>query len=89
MTRKNAAGTSKGRGPSAKAKLAKGFSADERAADRTLATQLHALIKAHAPRSPRTWCGMPAYARDGQVVCFFQGAAKFKTRYATWGEPGS
>jgi hypothetical protein len=55
--------------------------------DRTMASQLHALIKAAAPGlSPRTWYGMPAYANDsGNVVCFFQGAQKFKTRYATLG----
>lgn len=54
--------------------------------DRTLAERLHALIKASAPAlSPRTWYGMPAYAKDGEVVCFFQSAWKFKTRYATFG----
>jgi hypothetical protein len=54
--------------------------------DRTIAKRLHALIKAIAPGlSPRTWYGMPAYARDGQVVCFFQSGQKFKTRYATLG----
>ena len=54
--------------------------------DRAMATRLHALIKASAPTlSPRTWYGMPAYARDGKVVCFFQSARKFKTRYATFG----
>lgn len=54
--------------------------------DRTLGERLHAIIKATAPSlSPRTWYGMPAYARDGKVVCFFQSAAKFKTRYATFG----
>jgi uncharacterized protein YdhG (YjbR/CyaY superfamily) len=54
--------------------------------DRTLAERLHALIKASAPAlAPRLWYGMPAYARDGKVVCFFQSAAKFKTRYATFG----
>ena len=54
--------------------------------DRTMATRLHALIKASAPAlSPKTWYGMPAYARDGNVVCFFQGAQKFNTRYATFG----
>ena len=55
-------------------------------ADRALAERLHAIIKATAPDlSPRTWYGMPAYAKDGQVVCFFQSAQKFKTRYATLG----
>ena len=56
------------------------------AADRAMAERLHAIIKANAPAlSPRTWYGMPAYARDGNVVCFFQSAQKFKTRYATLG----
>lgn len=55
-------------------------------ADRKLAERLHALIAAAAPElSPTTWYGMPAYARDGKVVCFFQGAYKFKSRYATLG----
>src|SRR5215470_16708389 len=54
--------------------------------DRALAERLHALIKASAPDlSPRTWYGMPAYAKDGKIVCFFQPAQKFKTRYATLG----
>ena len=54
--------------------------------DRALAKRLHAIIKASAPAlSPRTWYGMPAYAKDGNVVCFFQSAHKFKTRYATLG----
>jgi uncharacterized protein YdhG (YjbR/CyaY superfamily) len=54
--------------------------------DRAMATRLHAIIKASAPAlSPRTWYGMPAYARDGKVVCFFQDAKKFKSRYATFG----
>jgi uncharacterized protein YdhG (YjbR/CyaY superfamily) len=54
--------------------------------DRAKAEQLHALIKASAPAlSPRTWYGMPACAKDGKVVCFFQSAQKFKTRYATFG----
>ena len=54
--------------------------------DRTLGTRLHALVKASAPTlAPRLWYGMPAYARDGKVVCFFQSAQKFKTRYATLG----
>ncbi len=54
--------------------------------DRTMARRLHAIIKAAAPDlSPRLWYGMPAYARDGKVVCFFQPAHKFKTRYATLG----
>src|SRR5712671_5063123 len=54
--------------------------------DRAMAERLHALIKASAPAlSPRTWYGMPAYAKDGNVVCFFQGAHKFKARYAMFG----
>jgi hypothetical protein len=55
--------------------------------DRTMAGRLHELVKASAPDlSPRTWYGMPAYAnKDGKVVCFFQSAQKFKTRYATLG----
>ena len=54
--------------------------------DRVMAKRLHAIIKASAPAlSPKTWYGMPAYARDGKVVCFFQSAQKFKTRYATFG----
>ena len=54
--------------------------------DRALAERVHAIITATAPGlSPRTWYGMPAYARDGKVVCFFQGAGKFNTRYATLG----
>jgi uncharacterized protein YdhG (YjbR/CyaY superfamily) len=54
--------------------------------DRALAERLHAIIKTSAPAlSPRTWYGMPAYAKDGKVVCFFQSAQKFKTRYATFG----
>src|SRR5215210_3546791 len=54
--------------------------------DRAMAERLHAIIKASAPAlSPRTWYGMPAYAKDGDVVCFFQSAHKFKARYATFG----
>jgi uncharacterized protein YdhG (YjbR/CyaY superfamily) len=54
--------------------------------DHALAERLHAIIKASAPvLSPRTWYGMPAYAKDGNIVCFFQPAQKFKTRYATLG----
>ena len=55
-------------------------------ADRTLGERLHAIITACAPHLvPRLWYGMPAYAKDGKVVCFFQAASKFKTRYATFG----
>jgi uncharacterized protein YdhG (YjbR/CyaY superfamily) len=54
--------------------------------DRAMAERLHAIIKASAPAlSPKTWYGMPAYAKDGKVVCFFQAAQKFKSRYATFG----
>jgi len=54
--------------------------------DRAMARRLHAIIKTSAPAlSPRTWYGMPAYAKDGKVLCFFQSAQKFKTRYATFG----
>jgi uncharacterized protein YdhG (YjbR/CyaY superfamily) len=55
-------------------------------ADRVLAERLHEIVKSAAPDlSPKLWYGMPAYARDGKVVCFFQSAQKFKTRYATLG----
>ena len=54
--------------------------------DRALAERLHAIINASAPDlSPKTWYGMPAYAKDGKVVCYFQSAQKFKSRYATFG----
>jgi hypothetical protein len=54
--------------------------------DRAMSKRLRAIIKASAPAlSPRTWYGMPAYANDGKVVCFFQSAQKFKSRYATFG----
>jgi len=54
--------------------------------DRAMAKRVHALVKAAAPTlTARTWYGMPAYARDGQILCFFRDAAKFKTRYATLG----
>jgi uncharacterized protein YdhG (YjbR/CyaY superfamily) len=54
--------------------------------DRAMAKRLHAIIKASAPAlSPKTWYGMPAYAKDGKVVCYFQNAQKFKSRYATFG----
>jgi hypothetical protein len=54
--------------------------------DRTMGERLHALIKASAPvLSPKLWYGMPAYAKDGKVICFFQSAQKFKSRYATLG----
>jgi uncharacterized protein YdhG (YjbR/CyaY superfamily) len=55
-------------------------------ADRAMATRLHALVKASAPAlSPKTWYGMPAYAKEGKVVCYFTPASKFKERYATFG----
>jgi uncharacterized protein YdhG (YjbR/CyaY superfamily) len=55
-------------------------------ADRLLGERFHAIVRGNAPAlSPRLWYGMPAYARDGKVVCFFQSAKKFKTRYATVG----
>jgi uncharacterized protein YdhG (YjbR/CyaY superfamily) len=54
--------------------------------DRAMAERIHAIVMAAAPDlQPRTWYGMPAYAKDGNVVCFFQDAAKFKSRYATFG----
>ena len=60
--------------------------AEMRPPDRALAERLHALIKASAPDlSPTLWYGMPAYAKDGKMICFFQTAQKFKTRYATLG----
>jgi uncharacterized protein YdhG (YjbR/CyaY superfamily) len=56
------------------------------APDRAMAERLHAIVKASAPAlSPKTWYGMPAYAKDGKVVCFFQSAHRFKSRYATFG----
>jgi uncharacterized protein YdhG (YjbR/CyaY superfamily) len=82
------AASRRGRGPSKaedeSAVLAK--IAEMPAPDRALAERLHAVITANAPDlSPKLWYGMPAYAKDGKVVCFFQGAQKFKTRYATLG----
>ena len=60
--------------------------AEMKGTDRDLATRLHALITAAAPvLTPKTWYGMPAYAKDGKIVCFFQSAAKFNSRYATFG----
>jgi uncharacterized protein YdhG (YjbR/CyaY superfamily) len=54
--------------------------------DRVMAERIHAIVKANAPAlAPKTWYGMPAYARDGKVVCFFKSADKFKSRYATFG----
>jgi uncharacterized protein YdhG (YjbR/CyaY superfamily) len=60
--------------------------AEMKGSDRAMAERLHAIIKASAPSlSPKTWYGMPAYAKDGKVVCFFTSAEKFKSRYATFG----
>ena len=54
--------------------------------DRAMAERIDAIVKASAPRlAPKTWYGMPAYAKDGKIVCFFQAADKFKSRYATFG----
>jgi uncharacterized protein YdhG (YjbR/CyaY superfamily) len=56
------------------------------ASDRVMAERVHAIVKANAPDlAPKTWYGMPAYARDGRVICFFKAADKFKSRYATFG----
>ena len=60
--------------------------AEMRGPDRTMAKRIHAIVKASAPAlSPKTWYGMPAYAKDGKIVCFFQSAQKFNSRYATLG----
>ncbi|HEX6251321.1 MAG TPA: DUF1801 domain-containing protein [Gemmatimonadaceae bacterium] len=60
--------------------------AEMQGSDRAMATRLHEIIRTTVPSlGPRTWYGMPAYARDGKVVCFFQSAQKFKSRYATFG----
>jgi uncharacterized protein YdhG (YjbR/CyaY superfamily) len=60
--------------------------AEMKGTDRAMAKRLHAIIKDSAPvLSPKTWYGMPAYAKDGKIVCFFQSAEKFKSRYATFG----
>jgi uncharacterized protein YdhG (YjbR/CyaY superfamily) len=60
--------------------------AEMQGSDRAIAERLHAIVTDSAPDlSPKTWYGMPAYAKDGKVVCFFQSAAKFKSRYATFG----
>jgi uncharacterized protein YdhG (YjbR/CyaY superfamily) len=54
--------------------------------DRAMGKRIHAIVKASAPDlAPKTWYGMPAYAKDGKVICFFQSADKFKARYATFG----
>jgi hypothetical protein len=73
-----------GKGEGESAVLAK--IAEMREPDRTMAKRLHTIIKESSPGlTPRLWYGMPAYAKDDKVVCFFQAAAKFKTRYATFG----
>jgi uncharacterized protein YdhG (YjbR/CyaY superfamily) len=60
--------------------------AEMKGSDRTMAKRIHALVKESAPDlMPRTWYGMPAYAKDGKVLCYFQDAGKFKSRYATFG----
>jgi uncharacterized protein YdhG (YjbR/CyaY superfamily) len=60
--------------------------AEMQESDRAMAERIHAVVKASAPElAPRTWYGMPAYAKDGKVVCFFQSGEKFKSRYATFG----
>ncbi len=60
--------------------------AEMKGSDRTMAKRLHAIVKASAPSlAPRTWYGMPAYTKDGKVVCFFKSAEKFNSRYATFG----
>ena len=60
--------------------------AEMQGSDRAMAKRLHAVVKASAPAlSPQTWYGMPAYAKDGKIVCYFQSAQKFKSRYATFG----
>ena len=77
------------RGPRAKADGEKDVLAkiaEMPASDRGMAERVHAIVKASAPAlTPKLWYGMPAYAKDGKVVCFFQSAAKFKSRYATFG----
>jgi uncharacterized protein YdhG (YjbR/CyaY superfamily) len=74
----------KGKADSEKDVLAK--IAEMKGSDRDMAKRIHAIVKETAPDLvPRTWYGMPAYAKDGKVVCFFQDAAKFKSRYATLG----
>ena len=77
-------GIKAGKGEGESAVLAK--IAEMREQDRTMAKRLHTIIKETAPAlTPRLWYGMPAYSKDDKVVCFFQTAAKFKTRYATFG----
>jgi uncharacterized protein YdhG (YjbR/CyaY superfamily) len=90
-------GAMKERAQELKAAARRGKEADEESAvlakiaempesDRAMAERIHAVIKASAPAlSPKLWYGMPGYAKDGKVVCFFQAAQKFKSRYATFG----
>jgi uncharacterized protein YdhG (YjbR/CyaY superfamily) len=60
--------------------------AEMKGSDRAMAERIHTIVKASAPAlSPKTWYGMPAYVKDGKIVCFFKSAAKFKSRYATFG----
>jgi uncharacterized protein YdhG (YjbR/CyaY superfamily) len=60
--------------------------AEMQGSDRAMAERFHAIVTANAPDlTPKTWYGMPAYARDGKIICFFQSAEKFKSRYATFG----
>ena len=74
----------KGAGEGESAVLAK--IATFKGSDRTMAERIHAIVKTSAPElEPKTWYGMPAYAKDDKVICFFQAAAKFKARYATLG----
>jgi uncharacterized protein YdhG (YjbR/CyaY superfamily) len=78
------AGSRAGKADGERAVLAK--IAEMRGSDRAMAERLHAIVTASAPTlSPKTWYGMPAYAKGGKVVCFFQSAQKFKSRYATFG----
>ena len=75
----------RGEGPNPEAELLEKI-ASMKAPDRALGRRIHDIVKASAPTlSPKLWYGMPAYARDGKIVCFFQPADKFKTRYATFG----
>jgi uncharacterized protein YdhG (YjbR/CyaY superfamily) len=75
---------SKDRAAGERAVLAK--IAEMQGPDRAMAERVHAIVEASAPAlSPKTWYGMPAYAKDGKVICFFQSAQKFKSRYATFG----
>ena len=84
--KERAAETKLGRGKDADAAALQEKIAEMEGPDRTLAERIHAIVTAAAPDlDPKTWYGMPAYAKDGKIVCFFQPAAKFKARYATLG----